>query len=287
MSLFDKLLLFSGWTKRVEYTPGSGSIPLFPSLHLETCEETVWNIQATVELQTGHIGKGCDRDSYSDRSVRRLCGGSGFLPENMQPIRGNVRLYLFSLLLSSGAVRGEVDLLPPPSPAANWTSALPTLPSSDSSLVFSFNGSNHVAVVPDSVVSALSGDHFTLQLWMRRGGANIQAATTQTRGNHKDEETIVCSTVKNGVLNGLSLNLIYDIVGFIAFEGIFQSVHFWEEKTHVRPLSLGRVPALIVRAAGKIIAGKMFIASTTTIKVLLKDLAVPLFSTSSSDKQWQ
>uniref|UniRef100_G3P662 Calsyntenin-3 n=1 Tax=Gasterosteus aculeatus aculeatus TaxID=481459 RepID=G3P662_GASAC len=134
-----------GWTKRVEYTPGSGSIPLFPSLHLETCEETVWNIQATVELQTGHIGKGCDRDSYSDRSVRRLCG----------------------------AVRGEVDLLPPPSPAANWTSALPTLPSSDSSLVFSFNGSNHVAVVPDSVVSALSGDHFTLQLWMRRGGANI------------------------------------------------------------------------------------------------------------------
>uniref|UniRef100_A0A3P8S695 Calsyntenin-3 n=1 Tax=Amphiprion percula TaxID=161767 RepID=A0A3P8S695_AMPPE len=147
-----------GWTKRVEYTPGSGSIPLFPSLHLETCEETVWNIQATVELQTGHIGKGCDRDSYSDRSVRRLCG----------------------------AVRGEVDLLPPPSPAANWTSALPTLPSSDSSLVFSFNGSNHVAVVPDSVVSALTGDHFTLQLWMRG-----------TRGNRKEEETIVCSTVKN------------------------------------------------------------------------------------------
>uniref|UniRef100_A0AAQ5X310 Calsyntenin-3 n=1 Tax=Amphiprion ocellaris TaxID=80972 RepID=A0AAQ5X310_AMPOC len=159
-----------GWTKRVEYTPGSGSIPLFPSLHLETCEETVWNIQATVELQTGHIGKGCDRDSYSDRSVRRLCG----------------------------AVRGEVDLLPPPSPAANWTSALPTLPSSDSSLVFSFNGSNHVAVVPDSVVSALTGDHFTLQLWMRRGGANIQPAATQTRGNRKEEETIVCSTVKNG-----------------------------------------------------------------------------------------
>uniref|UniRef100_A0A673IJR8 Calsyntenin-3 n=1 Tax=Sinocyclocheilus rhinocerous TaxID=307959 RepID=A0A673IJR8_9TELE len=144
-----------GWTKRIEYTPGSGSIPLFPNLHLEACEETVWNIQATVELQTGHIGKGCDRDSYSDRSVRRLCG----------------------------AVRGEVDLLPPPSPATNWTTVLPTLPSSDSSLVFSFNGSTHVAVVPDSVASAVSGDHFTLQLWMRRGGAK--------------EETIICSTVKN------------------------------------------------------------------------------------------
>lgn len=65
----------------MEYTPGSGSIPLFPGLHLETCEETVWNIQATVELQTGHIGKGCDRDSYSDRSVRRLCG-------EMSPVEG-------------------------------------------------------------------------------------------------------------------------------------------------------------------------------------------------------
>ncbi|XP_053481527.1 calsyntenin-3 [Ictalurus furcatus] len=158
-----------GWSKRVEYTPGSGSIPLFPSLRLETCEETVWNIQATVELQTGHIGKGCDRDSYSDRSVRRLCG----------------------------AVRGEVDLLPPPSPAANWTAALPTLPSSDSSLVFSFNGSTHVAVVPDSVTSTVPGDHFTLQLWMRRGGVSTQPTANQARGARKEEETIVCSTVKN------------------------------------------------------------------------------------------
>lgn len=109
--------------------------------------------------------------------------------------------FIFSFVIYSGAVRGEVDLLPPPSPAANWTAALPTLPSSDSSLVFSFNGSNHVAAVPDSIVSTLSGDHFTLQLWMRRGGANIQASTTQSRGNRKDEETIVCSTVKNGAFH--------------------------------------------------------------------------------------
>uniref|UniRef100_A0A667YNF4 Calsyntenin-3 n=1 Tax=Myripristis murdjan TaxID=586833 RepID=A0A667YNF4_9TELE len=183
-----------GWTKRVEYTPGSGSIPLFPSLHLETCEETVWNIQATVELQTGHIGKGCDRDSYSDRSVRRLCG----------------------------AVRGEVDLLPPPSPAANWTAALPTLPSSDSSLVFSFNGSTHVAVVPDSVVSAVSGDHFTLQLWMRRGGANIQPATSQTRGSHKEEETIVC----NDSFSHYSLSV----------HGCRLSLFYWPDVSAARPV---------------------------------------------------
>uniref|UniRef100_A0A8C7YV83 Calsyntenin-3 n=1 Tax=Oryzias sinensis TaxID=183150 RepID=A0A8C7YV83_9TELE len=183
-----------GWTKRVEYTPGSGSIPLFPSLHLETCEETVWNIQATVELQTGHIGKGCDRDSYSDRSVRRLCG----------------------------AVRGEVDLLPPPSPAANWTAALPTLPSSDSSLVFSFNGSNHVAVVPDPVVSALSGDHFTLQLWMRRGGANIQPTTTQTRGSRKEEEIIVC----NDSYSHYSLSV----------HGCRLSLFYWPDVSAARPV---------------------------------------------------
>lgn len=116
---------------------------------------------------------------------------------------------MFDFLFLSGAVRGEVDLLPPPSPAANWTAALPTLPSSDSSLVFSFNGSNHVAVVPDPVVSALSGDHFTLQLWMRRGGANIQPATTQTRGSRKEEEIIVCSTMKNGMCH-----LIHHLCGF-------------------------------------------------------------------------
>ncbi|MEQ2169153.1 hypothetical protein GOODEAATRI_022006 [Goodea atripinnis] len=202
-----------GWTKRVEYTPGSGSIPLFPSLHLETCEETVWNIQATVELQTGHIGKGCDRDSYSDRSVRRLCG----------------------------AVRGEVDLLPPPSPAANWTSALPTLPSSDSSLVFSFNGSSHVAVVPDLVVSALSGDHFTLQLWMRRGATNIQPSTPQSRGNRKEEETIVCSTVKNDdSYSHYSLSV----------HGCRLSLFYWPDVSAARPVKflwkLEQVPVEIL-----------------------------------------
>ncbi|XP_077383011.1 calsyntenin-3 isoform X1 [Festucalex cinctus] len=188
-----------GWTKRVEYTPGSGSIPLFPTLHLETCEETVWNIQATVELQTGHIGKGCDRDSYSDRSVRRLCG----------------------------AVRGEVDLLPPPSPAANWTSALPTLPSSDSSLVFSFNGSNHVAVVPDAVVSGLSGDHFTLQLWMRRWGTNVQPAAAQSKASRKEEETIVCSTVKNDdSFSHYSLSV----------HGCRLSLFYWPDVSAARPV---------------------------------------------------
>uniref|UniRef100_A0A3Q3KRW0 Calsyntenin-3 n=1 Tax=Monopterus albus TaxID=43700 RepID=A0A3Q3KRW0_MONAL len=163
-----------GWTKRVEYTPGSGSVPLFPSLHLETCEETVWNIQATVELQTGHIGKGCDRDSYSDRSVRRLCGEFWFKPENMN----NQRAGSFFII---------------------------------SNVLFLHH----------------CGDHFTLQLWMRRGGANIQPATTQTRGNRKEEETIVCSTVKNDdTFSHYSLSV----------HGCRLSLFYWPDVSAARPV---------------------------------------------------
>lgn len=63
-----------GWNKRIEYTPGAGSLALFPSIHLETCDEPLWNIQAMVELQTNHVAKGCDRDNYSEKSLRKLCG---------------------------------------------------------------------------------------------------------------------------------------------------------------------------------------------------------------------
>src|SRR3712207_7324572 len=37
------------------------------NVHLETCDESVASVQATVELETGHIGKGCDRDTYSEK----------------------------------------------------------------------------------------------------------------------------------------------------------------------------------------------------------------------------
>ena len=48
---------------------------LFPGIRLETCDEPLWNIQATIELQTSHVAKGCDRDNYSERALRKLCGG--------------------------------------------------------------------------------------------------------------------------------------------------------------------------------------------------------------------
>ncbi|KAK2101558.1 Calsyntenin-3 [Saguinus oedipus] len=65
---------WQGWNKRIEYAPGAGSLALFPGIRLETCDEPLWNIQATIELQTSHVAKGCDRDNYSERALRKLCG---------------------------------------------------------------------------------------------------------------------------------------------------------------------------------------------------------------------
>ncbi|XP_066031466.1 LOW QUALITY PROTEIN: calsyntenin-3 [Chamaea fasciata] len=154
---------WQGWNKRIEYTPGAGNLALFPTIHLETCDEPLWNIQATVELQTNHVAKGCDRDNYSEKSLRKLCG----------------------------AASGEIDLLPVPSPTANWTARLSVHYSQDSSLIYWFNGSQ-AAQVP--VVNGPSGheglsDHFTLSVWMKH-------AVVPGKGR-REEETVICSTVQS------------------------------------------------------------------------------------------
>ncbi|KAL7988449.1 hypothetical protein Chor_007368, partial [Crotalus horridus] len=154
---------WQGWNKRIEYIPGTGSLALFPSIHLETCDEPLWNIQATVELQTNHVAKGCDRDNYSEKSLRKLCG----------------------------AARGEVDLLPVPGPMANWTARLSVHYSQDSSLIYWFNGSQATQVPMGSGTGALEGlsDHFTLSLWMKH-------AVMPNKGK-KEEETVICSTMRS------------------------------------------------------------------------------------------
>ncbi|XP_044305617.1 calsyntenin-3, partial [Varanus komodoensis] len=154
---------WQGWNKRIEYTPGTGSLALFPNIHLETCDEPLWNIQATVELQTNHVAKGCDRDNYSEKSLRKLCG----------------------------AATGEVDLLPVPGPMANWTARLSVHYSQDSSLIYWFNGSQATQVPMGSGTGALEGmsDHFTLSLWMKHSVA-------PSKGK-REEETVICSTMRN------------------------------------------------------------------------------------------
>ncbi|XP_041489799.1 calsyntenin-3 [Microtus oregoni] len=158
---------WQGWNKRIEYAPGAGSLALFPGIRLETCDEPLWNIQATIELQTSHVAKGCDRDNYSERALRKLCG----------------------------AATGEVDLLPMPGPNANWTAGLSVHYSQDSSLIYWFNGTQAVQVPLGGPAGLGAGpqdglsDHFTLSFWMKHG-------VTPSKGK-KEEETIVCNTVQN------------------------------------------------------------------------------------------
>ncbi|NWW15160.1 CSTN2 protein, partial [Falcunculus frontatus] len=125
------------WNKRIEYRPGSGSMPLFPSIHLETCDGPVSSIHTTIELQTNYIGKGCDRETYSEKSLQKLCGASS----------------------------GAIDLLPSPSTTTNWTAGL-LMDSND--IIFKFDGKQG-AKIPDGIVPKNLTDQFTITLWMKHG----------------------------------------------------------------------------------------------------------------------
>uniref|UniRef100_A0A8C4KHL0 Calsyntenin 1 n=1 Tax=Dromaius novaehollandiae TaxID=8790 RepID=A0A8C4KHL0_DRONO len=148
---------WQGWSKRIEYEPGTGSLALFPSMHLETCDEPITSIQATVELETNHIGKGCDRDTYSEKSIHRLCGASS----------------------------GTAELLPPPSSAANWTIGLPTDNGHDSDQVFEFNGTQAVKI-PDGVVTVNLKEPFMISVWMRHGPGTKEKETILCNSDKTD-----------------------------------------------------------------------------------------------------
>ena len=61
---------------RVEFIPRDSRRLLAASAELETCTDkcNVSSLSVTVRLTTEHIGKGCDRDTYSLESQRKLCG---------------------------------------------------------------------------------------------------------------------------------------------------------------------------------------------------------------------
>ena len=67
---------WKGIPKEVNYAPGSGRQELFPSSSLELCSVPcgVEKIQSRISLITNHIGKGCDRDTYSVPAQRKMCG---------------------------------------------------------------------------------------------------------------------------------------------------------------------------------------------------------------------
>ncbi|XP_062901990.1 calsyntenin-2 isoform X2 [Mobula hypostoma] len=149
---------WQGWNKRVEYKSGSGSKVLLPSIHLETCGEPVSSVQTTIELQTSHIGKGCDRDTYSEKSLQKLCGASS----------------------------ESIDLLPAPYGLSNWTSSLVMDNGHDSDLIFKFDG-KHAAKIPDGVMPKNLSDQFTIATWMKHGPSS---------GVRAEKETILCNSDK-------------------------------------------------------------------------------------------
>uniref|UniRef100_A0A3B1J3J9 Calsyntenin-2 n=1 Tax=Astyanax mexicanus TaxID=7994 RepID=A0A3B1J3J9_ASTMX len=138
----------SRWTKRVDYEPGTGSKQLFPKMHLETCEE----------LQTSHIGKGCDRETYSEKSLQKLCGASS----------------------------GSTDLLPAPSAAFNWTASLLTDGGRDSDLIYRFDG-RQAAKIPHWISPQNLTDQFTIATWMKHG---------PSPGLRGEKETLLCNSDK-------------------------------------------------------------------------------------------
>ncbi|KAG5847540.1 hypothetical protein ANANG_G00127160 [Anguilla anguilla] len=149
---------WQGWNKRVDYDPGTGSKQLFPKMHLETCDSPLSSVRATVELQTSHIGKGCDRETYSEKSLQKLCG----------------------------AESGSTDLLPAPSASTNWTASLLTDSGRDSDLIFRFDG-RQAANVPDQVVPQNLTDQFTIATWMKHG---------PSLGPRAEKETLLCNSDK-------------------------------------------------------------------------------------------
>ncbi|XP_016124696.1 calsyntenin-2 [Sinocyclocheilus grahami] len=149
---------WQGWNKRLDYEPGTGSKQLFPKMHLETCDGPLSSVRAMVELQTSHIGKGCDRETYSEKSLQKLCG----------------------------AASGSTDLLPAPSVSTNWTASLLTDSGRDSDLIFRFDG-RQAANIPEWVVPQNLTDQFTIATWMKHG---------PSPGLRAEKETLLCNSDK-------------------------------------------------------------------------------------------
>jgi len=155
-----------GWTgfpKRIEYEAGSGRQQLASKMYLETCTEPVCkdsSIEAKITLETDHIGKGCDRDTYSEKSLRKLCD----------------------------AESGSIELLPSPGVGHSWTEALNKDDGNESDQIYEFDGETTAVVVPDDVVPANLTEKFTISTWMKHG---------PNYGEGK--ETILCTSDKSGL----------------------------------------------------------------------------------------
>lgn len=132
---------WKGIPERIDYAPGTGREDLFPDAELELCDVpcTVRNVEAKLSLATSHIGKGCDRDTYSVQSQRKLCGAS----------------------------MESIDLLPSPGLGSEWTKSLPTDEGRESDQIFEFDGVSTAVTIPPEVIHHGLPPTFTIATWMK------------------------------------------------------------------------------------------------------------------------
>ncbi|XP_076041247.1 calsyntenin 1 isoform X2 [Oratosquilla oratoria] len=132
---------WKGISEHVEYSPGSGRQELFPSASLELCDVPchVDRVQARIGLTTSHIGKGCDRDTYSVAAQRKMCGASS----------------------------ESVELLPAPGAGKEWTAGLHSDEGHEGDLIFEFEGDSSGVVVPESVLTHNLTSTFTISTWLK------------------------------------------------------------------------------------------------------------------------
>ncbi|KAL1123236.1 hypothetical protein AAG570_002323 [Ranatra chinensis] len=121
---------WKGIAERVDYAPGSGREDIFPAAQLRLCEIpcSVRSVQAKLSLATKHIDKGCDRDTYSVQSQRKLCG------------KYNI-----------GGVKGGVS----------------TDDGRESDQIFEFDGVSSAITVPSEVLDHGLAPVFTIATWLK------------------------------------------------------------------------------------------------------------------------
>ena len=127
------------------YIPGTGPQPIFPAAHLTLCPAVCQaaHLETTLTLHTDHVGVGCDRDTYSLASQRKMCGASS----------------------------QAVELLPAQAEETPWVNNLKTDQGKEAGPVYQFDGSNG-AVVPLRIVSHHFGPEFTIATWMKHERKN-------------------------------------------------------------------------------------------------------------------
>jgi hypothetical protein len=110
----------------VSYRTGEGAKALFPNADLSLCSVPceVEKMESKISLATGHIGKGCDRDTYSVENQRRICGKLNHVTHKTD-MHADF-LTLIHIFDETGADVEASDLLPPPKSGKEWTVTLPT-----------------------------------------------------------------------------------------------------------------------------------------------------------------